>query len=56
MTFPVVQTFTTAGPTEIRCEAQLDKHVVCGKLVAVRVLNGWEIICPRCKNKIVLLL
>ena len=41
-------------PKDGFCDEVKHERVVCGSLVAVRVLAGWEIVCPRCKTKYVL--
>ncbi len=46
---------TTSATKIIKCEAtRIESHTSCGALIAVRTIEGWEIVCPRCKTKTVL--
>lgn len=38
----------------VNCEREIASRVTCGALVAIPTPTGWEVVCPRCKKKVVL--
>ena len=38
----------------LKCKKEVAPRVLCGALVAVKTSTGWEVVCPRCKEKVVL--